>query len=128
VLTAGWPAAGLVATARALGRFYARLIGGDILAAETLRDAVRERVRGPDRTLVLDSAFGLGFMRPSSSMLLPPAARRTAFGHPGASGALGLGDLERRVAIGYVPNLMRPAVSDRRAHKIVNAVYAALDS
>ena len=128
VLTAGWPAAGLIATARALAGFYARLIDGEILAAETLADALRERVRGPDRTLVLDSAFGLGFMRPSASMLLPRAARPTAFGHPGASGALGIGDVERRVAIGYVPNLMRPSVSDRRAHRIVDAVYSALDT
>jgi CubicO group peptidase (beta-lactamase class C family) len=126
VLTAGWPAAGLVATARALGGLYARLIGGEILAAQTLRGALRQRVRGPDRTLVLDSAFGLGYMLPSASMLLPPAARPTAFGHPGASGALGIGDLERRVAIGYVPNLMRPAVSDRRGYRIVDAVYSAL--
>jgi CubicO group peptidase (beta-lactamase class C family) len=128
VLTGGWPAAGLIATARALGNFYARLVGGEIVATQTLRNALRERVRGPDRTLVLDSAFGLGFMLPSSSMLLPPPARSTAFGHPGASGALGIGDLERRLAIGYVPNLIRPAVGDRRAYRIVDAVYSALGS
>ena len=126
VLTAGWPAAGLVASGRGLAGFYARLVAGQILAADTLRDAVRERVRGPDRTLVLDSAFGLGFMLPSSSMLVPEAARAGAFGHPGASGALGIGDLDRGVAIGYVPNLMRPGSGDRRAYRIVDAVYEAL--
>ena len=128
VLTGGWPAAGLVATARGLAGFYAGLVAGRILAPETLRDALRERVRGPDRTLVLDSAFGLGFMLPSSSMLLPPAARASAFGHPGASGALGIGDLERGLAFGYVPNLMRLGSSDRRAYRLVDAVYDALDS
>lgn len=125
VLTAGWPAAGLVCTARALAGFYARLVAGQILRPETVREAVRQRVRGPDRTLVLESAFGLGFMLPCENFLLPPAAS-AAFGHPGASGAIGLGDLDRRVAVGYVPNLSRPGLTDRRAHRLVAAVYDAL--
>jgi CubicO group peptidase (beta-lactamase class C family) len=126
VLSAGWPAAGLICTARALAAFYQRLIDGSLLAPATVRDAVRERVRGPDRTLVSESAFGLGFMRPSANLWLPPVARANAFGHPGASGALGLGDLEARVAFAYIPNLTRPALGDRRAYRLVEAVYAAL--
>lgn len=125
LLTAGWPAAGLVCTARALADFYARLADGAILQRGTVRDAVRERVRGPDRTLVFESAFGMGYMLPSQNMFVPLSAR-TAFGHPGASGALGLGDLEARVAIGYVPNLSRPGAVDRRAYRLVDAVYSAL--
>jgi CubicO group peptidase (beta-lactamase class C family) len=126
LLTAGWPAAGLVATARALAEFYSGLIGGAVLGRDRLDDAVRERVRGPDRTLVTESAFGLGFMRPSANMYLPPAARATAFGHPGASGALGLGDLDCGLALAYIPNLTRPGLGDRRAYRLVEAVYAAL--
>jgi CubicO group peptidase (beta-lactamase class C family) len=126
VLAAGWPAAGLVATARALADFYGRLVAGAILRPDTIRDAVRERVRGPDRTLVTDSAFGLGFMLPSANMYLPAAARATAFGHPGASGALGLGDLDHGLSFAYLPNLTQPALGDRRAHRLVEAVYAAL--
>ncbi len=126
LLTAGWPAAGLVATARDFAEFYSRLVGGTVLAPDTVRDAVRERVRGPDRTMVTDTAFGLGFMRPSANMFLPPAARATAFGHPGASGALGLGDLDCGLAFAYIPNLSRPALGDRRAYRLIEAVYAAL--
>jgi CubicO group peptidase (beta-lactamase class C family) len=126
LLTAGWPAAGLVTTARAFADFYARLVSGELLRPDTLREAVRERVRGPDRTMVWESAFGLGFMLPSSTMWLPPAARGSAFGHPGASGALGIGDLDRRVAFGYIPNLVRPALGDRRAYRLVEALYASL--
>lgn len=125
LLTAGWPAAGLVCTARSLAAFYARLTAG-AMTPETMRDAVRERVRGPDRTLVLDSAFGLGFMRPAANMYLPEVARAGAFGHPGASGALGIGDLDAGVAFAYVPNLSRPALGDRRAHHLVRAVYDSL--
>jgi CubicO group peptidase (beta-lactamase class C family) len=126
LLTAGWPAAGLVSTARALADFYARLIAGTILRPDTLRDAVRERVRGPDRTLVTDTAFGLGYMRPSANMHLPEVAQGSVFGHPGASGALGLGDLDRGLAFAYIPNLSRPALGDRRAYHLVEAVYASL--
>jgi len=126
LLTAGWPAAGLVCTARALADFYRRLGDGSLLPRGAVKEATRERVRGPDRTLVLESAFGLGFMRPAAGMWLPPAARATAFGHPGASGALGLGDLEAGVAFGFVPNLTHPALGDRRAYRLVEATYAAL--
>jgi CubicO group peptidase (beta-lactamase class C family) len=126
LLTAGWPAAGLVTTARGLAEFYNRLVAGELLRPDTVRDAVRERVRGPDRTMVSETAFGLGFMRGSQTMYLPPAARATAFGHPGASGALGIGDLECGLAFGYVPNLTTPALGDRRAYRLVEAAYAAL--
>jgi CubicO group peptidase (beta-lactamase class C family) len=126
LLTGGWPAAGLVATPRAFAEFYSRLVAGAILRPETIRDATRERVRGPDRTMITETAFGLGFMLPSANMYLPPVARAGAFGHPGASGALGLGDLDRRLAFGYIPNLTRPALGDRRAYRLVEAVYACL--
>lgn len=126
LLTAGWPAAGLVATPRALAEFYSRLVAGRILRPDTIREATRERVRGRDRTLVTESAFGLGFMLPSANMYLPPAARGSAFGHPGASGALGLGDRDCDLAVGYIPNLTRPALGDRRALRLVEAVYACL--
>lgn len=122
LLRADWPAAGLVTTARALAAFYDRLPR----TLASLSDAMHERVRGPDRTLVFESAFGLGFMRPSANMYLPPAARATAYGHPGASGALGIGDPEHGLAFGYIPNLSRPALGDRRAYRLVEAVYSAL--
>jgi CubicO group peptidase (beta-lactamase class C family) len=126
LLSAGWPAAGLVCTARALAEFYARLVGGEIVRSDTIRDAVRERVRGPDRTLITETSFGLGFMLPSPTLFLPQTALGSAFGHPGASGALGLGDLDCRLGFAYVPNLTRPNLGDRRAFELVEAVYAAL--
>jgi CubicO group peptidase (beta-lactamase class C family) len=127
VLAGGWPASGLVTTARALARFYRDLTGGALLAPGLLGDAVRERVRGPDRVLLLESAFGLGYMLPSENFVLPGPARRTAFGHPGAGGSIGLGDVENQVAIAFVPNLRRDWLAgDRRAYDLVSAVYAAL--
>ncbi|NEW39678.1 beta-lactamase family protein [Nocardia cyriacigeorgica] len=127
VLGGGWPGAGMVTTARALAAFYRDLIRGDLLEPETVREAIRERVRGADEVLFLESAFGLGYMRPSPNFLLPKAARASAFGHPGAGGSIGLGDLDNDVAIAFIPNLRRDGLAgDRRAYDLVEAVYTAL--
>ncbi|MCP2318880.1 CubicO group peptidase, beta-lactamase class C family [Nocardia amikacinitolerans] len=127
VLAGGWPGSGMVTTPRALARFYRELIRGDLLRAETLRDAVRERVRGPDEVLALDSAFALGYMRPSLNFQLPKSARATAFGHPGAGGSVGLGDLDHDLAFAFIPNLRRDGLAgDRRAYDLVAAAYAAV--
>ncbi|MEV0590881.1 serine hydrolase domain-containing protein [Nonomuraea cavernae] len=124
ILRAGWPAAGLVTTATGLAGFYRSLIAGDVLRPETLRDAVRPRVNGPDRVLYVDSSFGLGYMRPSMTFFVPSV---TAFGHTGFGGFLGLGDEERGLAVGYVMNKMANAVSGSlRAFRLTEAVYQAL--
>ncbi len=127
VLAGGWPGSGLVTTARALAGFYRDLTAGRMLAAPDLRAATAEQVRGRDAVLLLESAFGLGFMLPSQNFVLPAAARATAFGHPGAGGAVGLGDLEHEVAFAFLPNLRRDWLAgDRRAHDLIEQVYAAL--
>ncbi|MGI5283060.1 serine hydrolase domain-containing protein [Nonomuraea polychroma] len=124
ILRAGWPAAGVVTTARGLAGFYRSLIAGELLDPGTLRDALRTRVSGPDRVLFLDSAFGLGFMRPSLTFLMPS---ETAFGHSGLGGSIGLGDAERGLAVGYVMNKMANAVSGNlRGIRLVEAVYKSL--
>ena len=127
VVAGGWPASGLVTTARALARFYRDLVGGAVLTPDALREAVREHVRGPDSVLLLESAFGLGYMLPSQNLILPEPARSTAFGHPGAGGSVGLGDIENQVAIAFVANLRRDWLAgDRRAYDLVATVYNAL--
>jgi CubicO group peptidase (beta-lactamase class C family) len=124
ILRAGWPAAGVVTTARGLAGFYRSLIAGDLLRPETLRDAVRPRVHGPDRVLFLDTSFGLGYMRPSMTFPMPSG---TAFGHSGLGGSLGIGDPERGLGIGYVMNKMANAVSGNlRGLRLVQAVYDSL--
>ncbi|MGP3928430.1 serine hydrolase domain-containing protein [Nonomuraea sp. KM88] len=124
ILRAGWPAAGAVATARGLAGFYRALIAGELLSSGALREAVRPRVSGPDRVLLLDTSFGLGFMRPSLTFFVPS---ETAFGHTGMGGFIGLGDPERGLAVGYVMNRMAAALSGNlRGIRLVEAVYRAL--
>lgn len=127
VLRAGWPAAGMIATAPGLAGFYRDLVGGRIVRPDTLREGIRRRVSGPDRTMLVDSAFGLGYMRPSMTYFTPPAAQETAFGHTGAGGSIGLGDIDAGIGVAYLPNLMGDQLSgDLRAYRLVEAVYASL--
>lgn len=124
VLRAGWPAAGVVTTATALAGFYRSLLGGAILRPETLADAVRPRVHGPDRVLHVDSSFGLGYMRPAMTFFVPSP---TAFGHTGLGGFVGFGDPGHGLAVGYVMNGMADAVSgSMRAYRLTEAVYRSL--
>jgi CubicO group peptidase (beta-lactamase class C family) len=127
VLRGGWPGAGMVATATALAGFYRDLLAGRIVRPETLGAAIKPRVNGPDRVLVVDSAFGLGFMRPSSVFPVPPGGRVGAFGHTGAGGSIGLGDVERGIGMAYVMNrLSDQFTADPRGHRLVDAVYRSL--
>ncbi|MVU76367.1 serine hydrolase [Nocardia sp. ET3-3] len=127
VLTGGWPATGLVTTARALAAHYRDLLAGDLLPRAVLTDAIRERVRGTDEVLGSTSAYGLGYALPSENMLVPAAARSSAFGHPGAGGSIGLADPDHRLSFAFIPNLRRDWLSgDRRAYNLLEAVYAAL--
>ncbi|WP_119729350.1 serine hydrolase domain-containing protein [Thermomonospora amylolytica] len=127
VLAGGWPGAGMVTTASALAAFYRDLVGGRILAPGTLRDALRRRVNGPDKVMVVDTSFGLGYMRPATAFFMPEAGRETAFGHSGAGGSIGMGDVEAGIAVAYVPNLLAGQLSvDLRAYRLVEAVYSSL--
>ncbi|QLY30076.1 serine hydrolase domain-containing protein [Nocardia huaxiensis] len=127
VLAGGWPATGAVTTPRALAACYRDLVGGSLITPQLLREATREHVRGTDTVLLLESAFGLGYTLPAQNMVVPNTARPFVFGHPGAGGSIGLGDVENQVAIGYIPNMRRDWLSgDRRAYRLIEAVYAAL--
>ncbi|MEV1239562.1 serine hydrolase domain-containing protein [Nonomuraea sp. NPDC050022] len=124
MLRAGWPAVGLVTTARSLAAFYRSLLAGDLLRPETLTDAIRPRASGPDQVLLLESAFGLGFMRPGMSFFVPSV---TAFGHTGVGGSIGLADPKYGVAAGYVMNKMADVFSgNQRAIRLMEAVYRSL--
>jgi CubicO group peptidase (beta-lactamase class C family) len=127
VLRAGWPSAGMLATAPAFAGFYRDLVAGRILRPDTLREAIRPRVAGPDRTMLIDSSFGLGVMRPAQTFFVPAARRESAFGHTGAGGSIGLGDPDAGLALAYLPNLMGDHLTgDMRAYRLTEAAYASL--
>ncbi|MEU0676247.1 serine hydrolase domain-containing protein [Streptomyces sp. NPDC006172] len=122
---AALPASNGIATADGFARFYASLIGEveggtRLFRPETTEAARGERAAGPDRVLVVNTRFGLGYMlHGTASPLLSPAS----FGHPGRGGALGFADPDSGLAFGYVTNGFRKSVTaDPRAQALVRAL------
>ncbi|MFD7968186.1 serine hydrolase domain-containing protein [Streptomyces clavifer] len=122
------PASNGVATARGLARCYAAMIGEvdghRLFAPATLTLARTEESAGPDRVLVVNTRFGLGYMLhgPAAPLLAPGS-----FGHPGRGGSLGFADPEAGIALGYVTNgLQKGVTADPRAQALVRAVRSVL--
>lgn len=119
-----------VASAHGLARTYAALIGevdGSRLVGPALLDqARRTHSSGVDEVLRLRTDFGLGFMLPGGP-LFPATAPAGAFGHGGATGSFALGDPERGLALGYVPNRGSELLegNDLRINNLVAALYQA---
>ena len=124
------PSSNGIATARALARLYAALVGEvdgiRLLRPGTVAAACATQSEGGDAVLYLPTRFGLGFMLPPA---LCPSAGGSAFGHPGAGGSLALGDPERGVGFAYVMNRMSLATAgDPRADGLVAALGRCLNA
>lgn len=123
------PGANGIATAYALSRFYASLIGAveqgpRLFAPATLALARTVESEGPDRVLVVPTRFGPGFMLHGAAS---PLLADGSFGHPGRGGSLGFADPESGVALGYVTNgLQKTVTNDPRAQALVRAVRGVL--
>ncbi|MFF7643650.1 serine hydrolase [Streptomyces canus] len=122
------PATNGIATADGLARVYAALVGEvdgvRLFDPATVALARAEESAGPDRVLVVNTRFGLGYMLHGSAS---PFLGTGSFGHPGRGGSLGFADPETGVAFGYVTNGFRKTVTaDPRAQALVRAVRAAL--
>jgi CubicO group peptidase (beta-lactamase class C family) len=122
------PSSNGITDARSLARLYASLIGEvdgvRTLAPETVRRATEQQVRGPDKVILTETAFGLGFMLPPS---LNGRARPRAFGHAGAGGSVGFADPEAGFAFAYVMTDLRfDLTGDPRSESLVEATYRAV--
>jgi len=122
------PAANGITNARSLSRLYAAMIGEvdgvRLLGDAQLEAAAAPQVAGPDRVLVADSCFGLGFQCPhAEAPMLGPGS----FGHSGAGGSLGFAHPPSRVAFAYVMNQLRFGVAgDDRTARLLEALGACL--
>jgi CubicO group peptidase (beta-lactamase class C family) len=131
VRTAELPAANGVTNARSLARMYAAVVGpvdavtdGPLLAPEQVVAASTTQTSGPDRTLFMDTTFGLGFMTASP---FSPYGSPRSFGHAGAGGSVGFADPENGLGFGYVMNRMLANLSgDPRSGGLVRATYDAI--
>jgi CubicO group peptidase (beta-lactamase class C family) len=128
VRAAEMPSSNGIGDARSLARVYAALLdevdGVRVLAPETVRAATRPQARGPDRVIMTETSFGLGFMLPPS---LIEGGGPAAFGHAGAGGSFAFADPEAGFAFAYVMNQLRfDFEGDPRARGLVRAVYESV--
>jgi CubicO group peptidase (beta-lactamase class C family) len=125
------PAANGITNARSVARMYAGIVealpGGPVeplLGPAQIRAARTRQTEGPDRCLVFETAFGLGFFTASR---YSPYGSPGSLGHTGAGGSVGFCDPEHRIGFGYVMNKMQRNLSgDPRTRGLVRAVYAAI--
>ncbi len=134
VRAAELPAANGVTDARSLSRLYAAVVGDveaderfpagtRVLAPDTVEAATKLQTSGPDKVLMVDTTFGLGFML--SSPFAPYGGARS-FGHAGAGGSVGFADPEHAIGFGYVMAKMDTNLSgDPRTRGLIQAVYDA---
>ncbi len=128
VLAAEVPAANGVTNARSLATMYAAMLG-EVHGVRLLGDAQRAaaatpQVTGPDRVLVVDTCFGLGYQcaHPANPLLGPGS-----FGHAGAGGALAFAHPDSQVAFAYVMNQLRFGIAgDDRSGRLVAALAGCL--
>ena len=124
------PAANGVSNARSLAKLFAATIGeidhdgitvGPLLTPEQTAAAIAVQSSGPDKVLMFETVFGLGYM--ISSPFSPYGGVR-GFGHSGAGGSMAFADPDAGVAFGYVMNRMLANLAgDPRTTGLVRAVY-----
>jgi CubicO group peptidase (beta-lactamase class C family) len=125
------PAANGVTNARSLARMYAAAIGtvpggptGPLLAPEQVAAATTTQTSGPDKVLIFDSTFGLGFMTASP---FTPYGTPGGFGHSGAGGSVGFADPNHSLGFGYVMNrTLANIAGDPRSRGLIEAAYRAI--
>ena len=103
------PAANMMASARAIARVYASLIGDGVdgvrlLTPRRVEIATKVQRWAHDQTLETERGFGLGYFLGSS---LPAMGMRdTTFGHDGFGGAIGFADPEHKLAFAMTKTRM----------------------
>ncbi len=121
------PSSSGIGSARSFAKLYASLVGDGVagfrlLLPSTVDSATTAQTRGPDRIIVRDTAFGLGFMLPPA---LPAHAGPRSFGHGGAGGSTAFADPDANLAVCYLMNGLQFdfTKADMRAETLVRALY-----
>jgi CubicO group peptidase (beta-lactamase class C family) len=120
------PSANGHATARAVARIHAALLGGPqrLLGPACVAEATAEASAGKDFVLGRASRFGLGFQLTQPERPLGPNPR--SFGHFGYGGAVGFADPDVGLAFGYAMNRSGPRWQNPRNSALIDAVYESL--
>ncbi|NUS42235.1 MAG: beta-lactamase family protein [Mycobacteriaceae bacterium] len=121
------PSSNGIATARAVARMYAALIGevegARLFRPKTLANATREQVAGMDLVLEIPTRYACGFVLPTESL---PLTGPRSFGHPGRGGSLAFADPKLGLAFAYLTNHIIDCPEDPRSNNLVEAVLESL--
>lgn len=127
VRAGGMSSAGGIGSADGLARLYAAALTGvdglpAFLAPGTAALMAEEQVWGLDRCSAQSDAFAVVFMKPQPERDFGSAF---AFGHEGASAALGYADPAHGIGFGYVPRRAEEGRTGGRAQRLSAAVREA---
>jgi CubicO group peptidase (beta-lactamase class C family) len=101
--------------------------GVDLLSAETLDRIFDVQAAGRDLVLGIGVTFGVGYGLNSPRAPIAPNERVCYWG--GWGGSLVVNDVDAGFTMAYVMNRMGPGtVGDDRAHNILRACYASVES
>ncbi len=121
--------ANAMGSARGLARVYQALVNGGLDGVQLVRPeqidllVERDSFAEEDSVLKRPMGFSYGFVKEDPGVFGPELS---AFGHPGAGGALGWADPVRRLSIAYIPNAMDFHIRSPRTISICDAIYASL--
>ncbi|MFT4089216.1 MAG: serine hydrolase domain-containing protein [Asticcacaulis sp.] len=125
------PSANGHATSKALAQYMniiatGGFIGGQrVISEDTLTEATRERVYGPDKVLPFTLSWGAGFLRNRGIRIYGP--NENAVGHSGWGGSCLFADPERKLSAAYVMTRQSPfLIGDPRPVGLIDALYSAL--
>jgi len=120
------PASNSIVTAHDLARHYAALCPGgvdcvELVTPERMAQVVTVQDQAVPTTMGLR---GLGFGLGGEDSVM--GRRTTCFGHGGFGGSLGFGDLDNRLAVGFVRNRLRDPSGVDTARLVVETVRRGL--
>lgn len=125
------PSANAHGTALSLARFMGIMANGGtlkgtrLIGAETLHEATKERVFGPDKVLPFTLSWGAGFLRNKGINIY--GNNPDAVGHSGWGGSCALADPARRLSAAYVMNKQSNyLLGDPRPLALLKALYSCL--
>lgn len=119
------------ATAAALASLMSALAGDGtldgttVLSPDTITEASRERIKGPDLVMPYEMSWAAGFMRNGALGMYGPGAR--TFGHSGWGGSCLFADPDAQVAGAYVMTRQSALLlGDPRSRNLIETAYACL--
>ncbi len=136
--TAQWknaclPGANGFTTAKSLAQIYAALLtpSKPLLSRERMCEITKTHSAGVDQTLGEFTRWGLGFQLTGGTIRFSPSGTSqssvdASFGHYGIYGSVGFADTDNNIAFAYTLNQCGEPADHNRAHRLIDALYAAL--